>query len=188
VEEGRLPSVDEIAQTSIPYLDAVQEEIFRKSLTSAFAIRTATVDTTILGHFVPKGTHVFLLVNGASFLEPSFDIPESRRSDSSRNTNTKIGEWDASDIGEFKPERWLVKEVGGQEVFNSAAGPQQLFGAGPRSCYGRRLAYMQLRFLVTMIVWSFELQYAGDKLSTYAGADKMTHQPKQCYVKLAALA
>jgi len=188
--DDRLPSAEEITTTSIPYLDAVQEEIFRTSLTSPSTVRTTRMDTTVLGHVIPKGTEVFLLQNGASFLEPAFDIPESRRSDSSRNAKEKIGRWDGSDVMHFEPERWLVKNEaqGGKETFRPIAGPQMLFGAGPRGCFGRRLAYMQLRFMIVMVVWSFELEYAGDNLSTYRAEDGVTHRPKQCFVKLKVIA
>jgi cytochrome P450 len=185
IEEKRLPSADEMIQASIPYLDAVEEEIFRTALTTPAIIRTATTDTTVLGHFIPEGTDVFLLNNGPSMLEPAFDIPDSQRSDSSLKSKT-LPAWNSDNIGEFAPERWLVEE-GGKETFSSTAGPQMLFGAGPRGCYGRKLAHLQLRFLITMIVWSFDMRSAGEKLSSYAAIDGMTRRPKQCYLNLAVL-
>jgi cytochrome P450 len=185
VDLNRLPTAEEISRTSIPYLDAVEEEIFRMSVTSASTARVATTDTTVLGHFIPKGANVFLLNNGASFIAPAFDIPESQRSDSSRKAKV-VKEWNDDDVHQFRPERWLVDE-GNAEVFNPTAGAQMLFGAGPRSCYGRRLAYQQLRYLLLMTIWSFELQYAGDKLSSYDAIHTMTRHPNQCYIKLRVL-
>jgi len=56
------------------------------------------------------------------------------------------------------------------------------FGLGPRGCYGRRLAYLELRLILMLVVWNFELQKCPVGLSSYASVDKLTHAPQQCYV------
>jgi cytochrome P450 len=179
--ERRLPSVSEITKASVPYLEATMEEILRVGNTVPIVDRDAIQDTTILGHFVPKGTHVFFLNTGPSFLEPAFDIDESLRSPQARDS--KVGAWAAEDIAVFKPERWLGIE-NGREVFNSQAGPINSFGLGLRGCYGRRLAYLELRLLLTVLLWKFEFQSCPESLSSYDAVDGVVHGPKKCYVRL----
>lgn len=142
------------------------------------------VDTVILGHKIPKGTIVVMPSGGPSFRSPGFDIDESRRHGSSQEAK-KSGkarhDWDPMDIGKFKPERWLVND--GSE-FDGANGPQLAFSLGTRSCFGKRLAYLQLRILVTLIVWNFELSKCPDDLSSYGHKQTLTTEPTQCFVRL----
>lgn len=180
--EGRLPSVAEITKASIPYLEATMEEILRVGNTVPIIDRDAVQDTTLLGHFVPKGTHVFFLNTGPSFLEPAFDIDESLRSPQAAR-DSKVGVWAAEDIGAFRPSRWLANE-NGKEVFNSQAGPINGFGLGLRGCYGRRLAYLELRLLLTVFLWTFEFHKCPEELSLYDAVDGVVHGPKKCYVRL----
>ena len=86
-------------------------------------------------------------------------------------------------MGQFKPERWLVKE-GDKEVFNSSAGPLLTFGLGPRGCYGRRMAYLELKLVLVLIIWNFELQKCPPELNNYSAEDKVVHAPQQSYVRL----
>ncbi|EJT67975.1 hypothetical protein GGTG_14448 [Gaeumannomyces tritici R3-111a-1] len=58
------------------------------------------------------------------------------------------------------------------------------FGLGTRGCFGRRLAYLEQRVSLTLLVWSFELSPCPPELSGYAAVDGLTHRPKQCYVRL----
>jgi len=185
--EGRQPTTQEITRCHIPYLDAVQEEIHRRGLTAPFNPRITVVDTTVLGYHVPKGTDVMLMNNGPGFITPALDVKEEDRSESSQKAAGRVGEWDPSDLGDFKPERWLKQDENGEMQFNPTAGPSMPFGAGPRGCYGKRLAYLQLKFLITLVIWNFELEHASDKFSSYDAEDRMTHQPQQCYLRLKAL-
>lgn len=166
--EGRLPTVDEITKTSIPYLEATMEEILRVGNTVPIIDREVVQDTTLLGHHIPKGTQVLFLNTGPSMLTPAFDMDESKRSPQARRAKTRA--WADEDIGLFKPERWLVEEDG-KEVFNSQAGPAMPFSLGIRGCFGRRLAYLELRLLLTVIVWSFELLGCPGGLSGYEAVD-----------------
>jgi cytochrome P450 len=128
---------------------------------------------------------------------PGFDIDESRRSESSRaaKKDGRAREWDPEDMAVFKPERWLVpasspgqekpqEGQGEQFEFDSSAGPQLAFGLGPRGCFGKRLAYLQLRIMVTLILWNFELLSCPAELSGYAAIQGVTFKPRQCYVRL----
>lgn len=116
-------------------------------------------------------------------------IPENLRSESSRaaaTARTRVGTWNPQDVKEFKPERWLEMEDG-KEVFNAQAGPMLGFGLGPRGCFGRRLAYLELRLVLVLILWNFELQSVPAHLNSYACVDKLTHLPAQAYVRLAPI-
>jgi cytochrome P450 len=129
-----------------------------------------------LGHLIPKGTDVFFLHCGAESLEPAIgSVPEDLRSESSpaaANAKTKVGTWVPEDVGKFKPE-------------HSIAGPMLVFGLGPRGCFGRRPAYLELRLVIVLLIWNFEFQALPAYLNTYAAVDKLTHQPQQVYIRLA---
>jgi len=194
IAENRSPSAMEITHTNIPYLDASIEEILRCGPTVPGAMRECMVDTVVLGHQIPKGTQVFLFNQGASFREPSLAIDEKDRSPSCQASAKERGvrEWDPQNMDAFRPERWLVQADGSSAgsdglVFDSAAGPTMPFSLGIRACYGRRLAYLEMRILVTMLVWNFELLPCPEELSDYAAIDAMTHRPQRAFVRLRAV-
>lgn len=180
-EEGRLPTADEITKTSIPYLEATMEEILRVGNTVPIVDREVVQDTTLLGHHIPKGTQVLFLNTGPSMLTPAFEMDESKRSPQACQAKTQA--WADEDIGLFKPERWLAEE-NGKEVFDSQSGPAMPFSLGIRGCFGRRLAYLELRLLLTVIVWSFEFLECPGDLSGYEAIDGVVHGPKKCFVRL----
>jgi cytochrome P450 len=193
-EAKRSPTADDITGTDIPYLDAVMEEILRCGGTVPGVDRQAICDTEVLGYPIKKGTVVLCSGRGASMLEPGFEIDESKRSETSRlaKTENRIRAWDNDGIGAFKPERWLVPAPPSaadsadtkEYHFDSTAGPQLAFGLGLRSCFGRRLAYLELRILLTMIVWNFELLPCPDELAGFSAIAGITYKPRQCYVRL----
>lgn len=153
-------------------------------MTASAITRTALVDTVILGHNVPKGTDVFLMGNGSDYIAPPIgSIPEELRSESCQMAKGRIGSWNPEDCHLFKPERWLSVDDG-KLVFNSMAGPLLTFGLGPRRCFGRRMAYLEMKIALVLLVWNFELRPVPQKLSSYQAVDKLTHQPKQCYLRL----
>jgi cytochrome P450 len=182
--EGRWPTAQEIVESHIPYLDATQEEIIRKSLTAPGVFRTATVDTILLGRPIPKGTSVLMLSNGPDLVAPPVGlIPETLRSESSRTAKGRTGSWDPADLHVFKPERWLTWE-NGKMTFDSTAGPLLTFGLGPRGCFGRRMAYLELKISLVLLLWNFKLKSLPKELNTWGAVDRLTHQPKQCYLRL----
>lgn len=136
---GELPTAQEIANTKVPYLDAVLEEVHRLSGAAGIMSRVATVDTEVLGHRIPKGTDVFMLTMGPDFRSPGIAVDEKLRSSSSRDSKDKNGSWDPVNVRRFDPERWLEKDEQGNVAFNARAGPNMPFGAGPRGCFGKWL-------------------------------------------------
>lgn len=181
--EHRLPTVSEILDTRIPFLDAVIDETIRCSHIVPVTAREALVDTQILGRRIPKGTHVYLLSNGPSFLLPALDVDERLRTESARATGKRYGRWDPQNIAEFMPERWL-KLDNGEVAYNPLAGPQMAFGDGPRGCFGRKMVYLKMRIVMTLLIWSFEFLELGEDLNTFETTESSTENPQDCNVKL----
>ncbi|KAI0554688.1 cytochrome P450 [Xylaria curta] len=160
--EGRQPSVVELWKRSVPYLDA------------------ALVNTVILGHEISKETMVLLLSVGPDYHYPPIPIPEHVRSPSSRDKRS----WDPSDMHLFKPDRWLKTVENGNVVYDSRSGPMMAFGLGPRGCFGRRLAYLEIRIVLALLVWNFEFHKLSDELSSRESYSLITKSPVRCYVSL----
>ena len=184
--EQRNPTLDEIITIQIPYLDAVIEEMSRTAQLFNGTNREAVIDTTLLGHRIPKGTTVWLMHNGPGYLAPPFPLEDSKRSESSLSSKYQIGEWtpDEADMKSFRPERWLVKGEDGQEEFDAQAGPHLAFGLGTRGCFGRRLAYLQMRIVMVLMIWNFEFKETPPKVSTWGAVNKLARHPTSCYVRL----
>ncbi len=178
--------MDEIVKTQIPYLDATIEEMSRIAQLFNAVVRTAMTDTTILGHTIPKGTEVFLMSNGPGYLSPPLPVDDTKRSESSLNAKNQVGQWtpDEEDMKTFRPERWLVTGEDGKEEFDAHAGPHLAFGLGPRGCFGRRLAYLQMRIILVMMIWNFELKETPAAVSGWEALAKLARHPRQCYVRL----
>ncbi|QIW95517.1 hypothetical protein AMS68_001035 [Peltaster fructicola] len=179
-----MPTVKNIYKSKIPYLEATLEEIYRMSGTSSAIFRKATTDAVVLGHVIPKGTDVCMVTFGPDFVEPSLPIDESTRSASSQEAKSKSGVWDPVTVRDFRPERWLKSNAAGEIEFDPKAGPSLLFGGGMRGCFGRKLAELQLKILLTLIIWNFELEETPIALSSYKSKDGITHAPRQCYLRL----
>jgi len=185
VLENRRPSAQEITNIRIPYLDAVIEEILRKSLTVPSVSRRAMVDTKILGYHIPKGTDVFFMGNGPDFVQPAIPIDEKARSATCQASRGKVGSWTPpEDMDLFKPERWLSTDAEGNVTFDSTAGPLLAFGLGPRGCFGRKMAYLEMRLNLVLLIWEFELKEVPQELGGYEAFDGMTRHPRKCFVRL----
>ncbi|KAI3341508.1 cytochrome P450 [Ustulina deusta] len=186
-QEKRAPTYQELSKAHIPYLDAVVEEVLRHANTIAFVVRQALQDTTVLGRHIPKGADVFLMANGAGYLEPNMKVPDTIRSPGARRSEGKAltGAWDDKDIGAFRPERWLKTGSASSAVtFDPTSGPQLAFGLGPRGCFGKRLALQTLKMQFALIVWHFKLLRTPPQLSGYDAVQKFAREPTQCYLRL----
>lgn len=185
--ENRVPTANEIVTNQNAYLDAFIEEVNRWSCTAAVTSRNALKDAVVLGHVIPKGTRVYLMAAGHSVKRPAFDIPDNLRSETYHKAGGgKMGVWDSNGIELFMPERWLVydKETN-EEIFDAYAGPHTSFGGGLRGCFGKKLAYMELRLAIVLMVWSFDFLELPDAYSSFQSVDGLTSVPLQAYIKVA---
>ncbi|KAG7044339.1 cytochrome P450 [Colletotrichum scovillei] len=162
------------------------EEMLRLAHTATSQDRECREDTVILGHVIPRGTTVIVPNQGPSFTEPGYEIEERLRSPSSRKAAADFGSrvWDSHEMGRFEPDRWLVRDEKGNDEYNASAGPTLPFGLGLRGCFGRKLAYMEMKLLITLLIWSFEFQKCPENLSSYESITSLTRKPVQCYVRL----
>ncbi|RYP49273.1 hypothetical protein DL768_004996 [Monosporascus sp. mg162] len=184
-----IPSVEALTIKDIPYLNATMEETLRCAGTAARLMRVATTDTEILGHKIPAGTEIAGL---AAVRWQPVPVAEECRSASSRAALEKSGgkDWvhqpSAQDLDKFVPERWLKIDEMGNEIFDSGSLPQNSFGGGTRGCFGRRLAMMELRILITLTVMSFKFLPVPPELNSFQVKEELLRPPHQCFVKLEA--
>ena len=189
--ERRMPSQEEIVASRIPYLDAFVEEVLRCNTPSPAVIKEASQDMMVLGHLIPKGTQMFFPLWGPSMDEPACAVDESKRSATSKQHGvTTPSDWTNSGFPpkEFEVERWLRKDVRtGDVIFDPQAGPALSFSAGNRECWGKRLAYLQLRLVTTLLVWSFEFLPLSEELNDNEVVDMLNAKPRSCLVRLKVL-
>lgn len=192
LEEKRAPTYVELTAVSIPYLDAVVEEVLRHANTIAFVVRQALQDTIVLGRRIPKGTDVFLMANGAGYLEYNMPLSSSdiRSTGAQQSSNKALtGLWDNCSISLFQPERWLTTHPNTSvESFDPMAGPSLPFGLGPRGCFGKKLALQALKMQFALIVWHFKLLKCPNALSGYEAVQRFAREPTQCFVRLEIVA
>ncbi|CAG9974932.1 unnamed protein product [Clonostachys byssicola] len=185
--EGRPPTYREISSANCGYLEAFIEESLRLANTVPMLERQCDKDTVVLGHHLPKGTTLLIATSGPSISETGRQIDETLRSESSRVAAKErdLREWSSHNPGAFFPERWLERDADSGELsFNPQAGPTLPFGLGLRGCFGRKLAYLELRLMITLLVWNFEFKPTPARLSGYEPVDGLTHKPKTSYVRL----
>jgi len=125
-----IPTYDELH--SLSYLNCVVKETLRLYPPAAMTSRYTTKDEVLPGDiFVKKDT---------TFLISPYVIHH-------------LEEFWGKDVHEFKPERWLDPELESQELFAFIYLP---FLAGPRSCIGNKLASMEMKMLLFMLIKTFK--------------------------------
>lgn len=127
-------------------------------------MRVAKVDDEVLGYRIFNGSSILCSTCGPSYLHDTLALTEGVRSLSSRSARAK-------------------KED--DEFFDANAGPSLPFGAGPRSCFGKQLALMEMRIMIILLLSYFKLEKVPEDLSGYGAMDEvtLTRQPLQCFVK-----
>ena len=191
VAEHRSPTSDEICKTKIPYLDAYIEEVLRLNATASTIIRETVEDMDIFGYHIPKGTQILVPQWGASIDSPALPIDEGKRSQTSQeHAKDMPGDWTSSRYPPetFHPERWMREDPeSGRVVFAPRAGPHMTFGAGPRECWGKRLAMITLRLVTTLLVWNFEFLPLPEGMDSLEVSDILNAKPKVCLLRLKPL-
>ena len=120
---------------SLPYLNAVCNEIFRYRPPGRSTMRVAVRDTMLVGMPIPKGTTIML-------------SPEL--------TNRDKSLW-GEDADEFNPDRWMGpgRANTGGATSNYA---MLTFLHGPRSCVGQGFAKSELACLLATVVGRFHIE------------------------------
>ncbi|KAH7028869.1 cytochrome P450 [Microdochium trichocladiopsis] len=187
--DHRQPSAAELIKTPLPYLEAYIQECLRLDAPVPLTQREATVDTEILGYKIPKGTEIFMLASGPGFQLPEIPVGDDLRREASRGPNHHpYGQWDHDNMDDFHPERWLkADDESGKEYFDPYAGPMMSFGFGPRGCFGRRLALLETRIVVALLVWNFEFHPVDGVLASREIADAITTSPVYCYARVSKI-
>ncbi|KAI8635559.1 benzoate 4-monooxygenase cytochrome P450 [Xylariaceae sp. FL1651] len=115
------------AGQKIPYLDAVAKEAMRVTPVLPGAMwRRADHPLVVCGYPVPAGTDMGAM-RSCIFQNPQY----------------------FHDPTTFKPQRWMEDMGDNLEVFIP-------FGTGPRACIGRNIAWMELRLIISKLLWAFD--------------------------------
>lgn len=142
---ANLPPLDDgeiITATSLEnchYLHAVCNEVLRVYPPVPVTLREAGCNTSILGHYVPKGTKVML---------------------SPWAVSTATSLW-GPDADKFNPDRWM-----GPGKANSGGAESNYayltFLHGPRSCIGQAFAKAEFQCLLAAMIGRFEIKNADE--------------------------
>jgi len=120
------------------YLQAVCSEVLRLWAPVPLTLRVAAVDTSVSGHFVPKGTTVILAPAAV-------------------NTSKQLWGGDALD---FRPERFLGPDGKSNNQGSAKSNYSFLtFLHGPRSCIGQKFAVAEFACILAAWVGSFETTF-----------------------------
>ncbi|KAI6354317.1 hypothetical protein MCOR25_008671 [Pyricularia grisea] len=181
-----LPPVHDLASKDIPYLDAFIHEMLRIANTSGSVVRRATTDTTVLGCSVPAGTE---LVLNTRVIKTPISVDETLRSITCREAQTKrprggVEGPSGQNLEAFDPRRWLYSDTEGMDVFDPEALPTLLFSHGTRGCFGKRLAMLNLRVFIVILVFSFKFMPIPESKDDWSADEAIFRSPKQCLVKL----
>ncbi|KAK4499232.1 hypothetical protein PRZ48_009745 [Zasmidium cellare] len=200
--ESREPSPAELYNAPLLYLDAFIEEVLRCSQLISSLSRTTITNTRLLGHDIPVGTTVLSPQHRPKRAAPRSEVastkspPESKlapvkdsvRTDTGKEFQPRVDEWDtaADDLQNFRPERYMPSKPGGEHL-DLMAGPHITFGGGTRGCFGKKMAYLNMKILLAIILWNFELLPLPQELSGLESVEANTVTPQRVPVRLRPL-
>ncbi|CAL1702663.1 unnamed protein product [Somion occarium] len=133
----RLPSIQDIEH--LPYAQAVIKEVHRFYPIAPLAVpHFTTVDESIDGYFIPKGSVIFMNVYAVYHSEDSYEQPEV-----------------------FMPERYLGSEFGTKPGADTTGFRSDFhFGNGRRICPGIHLANNAIIMNIMNLLWGFNFSIA----------------------------
>ncbi|KAJ9655706.1 hypothetical protein H2198_005503 [Neophaeococcomyces mojaviensis] len=141
-------NVDDTIIDGMPYLHAVVQEILRVYGPVPLTLREAVINTSILGHYIPKGTIVMLAPWAVNFSKELW----------------------GQDADQFNPDRWMQA---GQANSGGASSNYAFltFLHGPRSCIGQKFAVAELKCLLAAFVgkFEFEMTYPDENIEVKGG-------------------
>lgn len=76
---------------------------------------------------------------------------------------------------------------GGEQHLDLMAGPHITFGGGTRGCFGKKMAYLNMRIMLSIILWNFELLPLSEELAGLQSVEANTVTPQNVNVRLRAL-
>ena len=147
----------------LPFLNAFCNEVLRLYSPVPVTVRVAAHDTTLIDHFIPKGTTIFI-------------APWA--------TNANKDFW-GDDAAEFNPDRWLGEgkaNTGGIESNYAFL----TFLHGPRSCIGQNFAKGEFACLLAAWAGTFETRFANAEYVMKV-RNGLTPRPKDLEVKVQVL-
>lgn len=179
-----LPGARELMKAELPYLDAVITETLRLSSTGPVSFRETIRDCEVLGHKLEVGTQIILITGGLSYNtsgDRTFMGSESMSTQTSPTNQCLEGKYHdmAWSPAAFVPDRWINAEG----KFDKFAYPSLPFSAGPRGCFGKKIALLDMRLMIAMVVLRFKLPKLPPALSKYNSRDSLTRKPICCYAK-----
>ncbi|GKT65448.1 cytochrome P450 [Colletotrichum tofieldiae] len=129
--------IDFQSVSNLPYLLACLDEALRLYPPVPIGLPRIVPQggANIADHYVPEGTTVSIYQWAMYHSEKNFRDPFG-----------------------FHPERWLQDPAfasDNREAF-------QPFHVGPRNCIGRNLAYVEMRLILTRVLWNFDMKIADD--------------------------
>ena len=133
---GALMREDDIKWENVKklqYLDATIHEALRLFPPSAASQQRIVPPggATIDGYYIPAGKTVAVSPWASTRSHLNFHEPDL-----------------------FRPERWL----GDENYSNDNLDASLPFGTGPRVCIGRNLAYLEMRLILSHLLWSFDVE------------------------------
>ncbi|KAI6470699.1 hypothetical protein MCOR17_003411 [Pyricularia oryzae] len=174
-----LPSPQDMASRDIPYLDAFIHETLRMANTAGSVVRRATTNTVVLGCSIPAGTE---LVLNTRVLKTPIPVDESLRSATCREAQAKrprggIEGPSGHNLEAFNPRRWLHPQPEGRDVFDPEALPTLVFSHGTRGCFGKRLAMLDLRVFIIVLVLEFRFMPIPENRNDWSAEEGIFRSP-----------
>ncbi|KAH7110274.1 hypothetical protein EDB81DRAFT_863138 [Dactylonectria macrodidyma] len=175
------------ALTSSPPLRAsalIKISALKATLSPALAICRGSTSSAVStggrswGQRIPKATIVAFSLTGPTFQKPGLRTDEAKRSESAHKVQSRDGrvvDWTESayPAGEFK-----------EAVFDQQAGPFLAFSSGKRGCWGKRLAYLELKLVGTLLLWNFDFERTPEPMNSWKLEEDIFVKPKVCCVRL----
>lgn len=178
-DSGTVPTSEQMTMTRLPYLDAFIAETLRYSCTGPISFREAVQDCTILGHRIPSGTPIILMTQDVTHQEATHLGHESRPAGSSPASTGRPESLGVAEppLNEFHPGRWLSPDG----EFDPNAASSLSFSGGSRGCFGQRIAMLEMRVFLAVLVWNFRFAKLDPGLSRYGSLDGLTRKPSCCF-------
>ncbi|KAJ6095342.1 hypothetical protein N7486_006088 [Penicillium sp. IBT 16267x] len=155
------------------YMWACIQETFRLYPPVPTGLQRVTLESMLIaGHEIPPG------VGSLHFQTKCSSLPHYMQLILFRYIQTKVyvhplgASWSAVDFHapeRFLPERWLpeARTDPASPFFSDKRDVVQPFSAGPRNCIGRNLAYIEMRLILSRLLWNFDLGLCEESSDWY---------------------